>query len=813
MLSRAFNNLPISIKLIALALVTTLVALITAVTAILVYNQYAHAALLQQDLGVIATQFSNRNAQAVFDGDTAAIDISLTSLSGREAIEVACIYRAVSDTAKPDIRLMAFRPSADECPRPDGDQLPVGLLAGKDHYAIIEPVILNGSVVGYVHLRMSLKDMQRRLEQSAAVFLVVSVFATAMSLLLAVIFSARLLRPLTELGKAARLVAREENYSLRVQRLSNDEVGEVVESFNQMLEVIEQENLRLRESEEKFRLISETSKVGIFQLNTAGECIYVNGEMSAITGLHATDILKHGWLSTVHEDDRQRAEDQLRLLMHSGRAVALDVRLQVASHVKWISGHINQLLNADGTSIGYLGTIADISDLKEAHGQLEQMAFYDTLTGLANRRLFRNRLEYLLANLTRGQGGVALMLIDLDHFKNINDTRGHDSGDDFLCEVADRLRGCVRQSDTVARLGGDEFAIIIANSGDSLAVSAVASKVRDVINRPFVCGGQEMRMTTSIGISLAPDDGRSAEQLIKNADLALYQAKDEGRDNFKFFTREMNTRLVEHLSLIQDLRTALEHNQFFMQYQPQINLANGSLVGFEALIRWQHPNRGLVSPAVFIPIVEETDMIIPLGRWILRAACKELRRLNSAELVGSNVVMTVNLSVKQLLDEELAPYVKTTLQEFDLQPHQLELELTETMLMENLTQTVQALQRIKDLGVSISIDDFGTGYSSLGYLKRLPVNLIKVDRSFVMDIPDDRDDMEITAAVIAMAHKLGYKVVAEGVETQAQLDFLRRSDCDYGQGFLFSKAIDGAVLDRYCQALRDTHRDSAPQAR
>jgi EAL domain-containing protein (putative c-di-GMP-specific phosphodiesterase class I) len=318
------------------------------------------------------------------------------------------------------------------------------------------------------------------------------------------------------------------------------------------------------------------------------------------------------------------------------------------------------------------------------------------------------------------------------------------------------------------------------------------------LSKPTLIDDEEVTVSASLGISVAPEDTTEAEVLIKNADMALYRAKDDGRNNFKFFTVEMNILLIAHLNLVQQLRHAIDQQSFLLHFQPQVDLNSGQLVGFEALVRWQHAERGLVSPLEFIPVAEETGLIIPLGRWILRAACQQMRALCDAKLVGNRTVMTVNLSLKQFEDTQLVRYIGEVLVECGLRPAQLELELTESMLMENLDKTLETLQNIKALGIGLSIDDFGTGYSSLSYLKRLPVNVIKVDRSFVMDIPGDTDDMEITAAVIAMAHKLRYKVVAEGIETEAQHRFLRESGCDYGQGYYFSRPLPPAELIEFC---------------
>src|SRR5690606_26899576 len=329
----------------------------------------------------------------------------------------------------------------------------------------------------------------------------------------------------------------------------------------------------------------------------------------------------------------------------------LDCSLMLSDgSVKWVTGDVAPMQDAEDQQIGYLGTLSDISELKQAYDQLEQMAFYDTLTGLANRRLFRNRLEHMLSNIPRTGTGVALILIDLDHFKHVNDSMGHDSGDSLLTVISERLKHCVRFTDTVARLGGDEFAVILPNVPDTLTVSAVAEKILHSLSKPVLLDDQEVGISASRGISMAPEDSNSAEVLIKNADLALYKAKDEGRNSFEFCTTEMSTLLVKHLNLVAQLRQAIDAQALHLQYQPQIDLLTGQLVGFEALVRWNHKERGLISPAEFIPAAEETSLIIPLGRWILRTACQQMKALNDSRLINNRAVMAVNLSIKQFDD-------------------------------------------------------------------------------------------------------------------------------------------------------------------
>jgi len=422
---------------------------------------------------------------------------------------------------------------------------------------------------------------------------------------------------------------------------------------------------------------------------------------------------------------------------------------------------------------------------KSAEERLAYLAQFDTLTGLPNRHLFRDRLMQTMAQAQRGDWPMAVLFIDLDRFKLVNDSLGHAAGDKLLQEAAARLGKCLRSGDTVGRLGGDEFGAILADLRDPADTALVAQKIIDALAQPFTIEGQEAFISASIGITLYPEDSADAGALIMNADTAMYRAKEQGRSNYQYFMREMNERSLQRVQLDGALRRALERNEFRLYYQPKADLATGRICGIEALLRWQHPERGLVSPAEFIPVLEDTGMIVPVGEWVLRTACEQARAWQDAGLTVP--VISVNLSARQFQQKNLDATVRGILEQTGIDPGMVELEITESLLMHDPEGAEKILHSLKESGVKLSVDDFGTGYSSLGYLKRFPLDTLKIDRTFVRDITANSDDAMLTLAIISLAHNLRLNVIAEGVETEAQVDFLALHACDQIQGFYFCR--------------------------
>jgi diguanylate cyclase (GGDEF)-like protein/PAS domain S-box-containing protein len=532
----------------------------------------------------------------------------------------------------------------------------------------------------------------------------------------------------------------------------------------------------------------------------ANRCIVsVNKAYTAISGYSATEVTGLPTELTSAEVHGQTFFSTLwRTVGQTGRWQGEILRRRKNGEAYPSLSSISAVKDPSGTATHYVLVFNDISSFKQYEAKLEFLAHHDALTQLPNRALFLDRLQESLKRANRHHKTIGLLFIDLDRFKTINDSLGHQIGDELLRAVAQRLTACVRASDVVARLGGDEFTVLLDELSDVKDAGMIAAKVLAALANPILSGGHELAVSGSIGISCYPQDGGDAETLLKSADLAMYNAKEAGRNMYRYFAAEMNMRVQETLVMTNDLRRALQNREFVLHYQPRYHLASGRITGMETLIRWQHPELGLVPPGKFIPLAEETGLIIPIGEWVIRAACEQLKYWRSIGL--AKLRLAVNLSPRQFEQEDLARRISSILREAGLDGTHLEVEITEGMAMKDPVATVSMLQELKAAGIAVSIDDFGTGYSSLNYLKRFPIDHLKIDRSFVSDLEKNPDDLAIVRTIIALAKGLGLSVIAEGVETEGQAKLLRMFGCDDGQGYLFSKPLPAEDIDRLLNA-------------
>ncbi|MCP5268182.1 MAG: EAL domain-containing protein [Zoogloeaceae bacterium] len=544
------------------------------------------------------------------------------------------------------------------------------------------------------------------------------------------------------------------------------------------------------------RVISDSSE-GIIITDAESRIIDVNTTFEEITGYTLDEVRgKNPRLLSSGRQDKAFYQKMWQSINDTGawRGELWNRRKNGEVFPEWLS--LSAIRDEYGKVSHYVCVFTDVTEAKAREARIQHMAHHDFLTGLPNRILLIDRFRQAEAAAQRNDGRYALLFIDLDRFKNVNDTLGHTIGDQLLCDVASRLVGTVRATDTISRQGGDEFIILLSDIDSPETVAHVARKVMAALSEPFRLGGHQITVTPSIGISVSPEDGDDLDSLLKHADLAMYDAKQQGRNNYQFFRREMNARSLEMLLMESDLRLALKKGEFVLHYQPQRDVTTGQIAGVEALLRWQHPERGLVSPADFIPMAEDTGLIVPIGQWVLETACRQLVQWRATG--WSHLRMAVNLSAVQFRQTNLVEQVRHLLDAEQLPADALELEVTESILMSDAERTALILNEFGAMGVTLAIDDFGTGYSSLAYLKRFSVDVLKVDRSFVHNIGSNKGDAAICSAIIGLAHNLHLMVVAEGVETQAQYDWLAANGCHIIQGYFTGRP---APADRCLPAL------------
>jgi diguanylate cyclase (GGDEF)-like protein/PAS domain S-box-containing protein len=581
------------------------------------------------------------------------------------------------------------------------------------------------------------------------------------------------------------------------------ERGEITHyvAINQDITERKNDENALRQAEEKYRSIFEDAVVGIFQATPEGRLLNTNRAFARMHGYDSPEEI----IDKSFEKGRpliirpEQFEDWSRQLQQHGvmRSSEVEVQCKDGSR-KWVLVNLRAVRDHDGKIVFHEGTVEDITERKLAQEQVDYLAYYDALTGLPNRMMLHERLNSALSAAARRGSRVAVLFLDLDRFKIINDSLGHSFGDLLLQQVASRLQNEIRQHDTVARVGGDEFLIVLTDILSVAEIEVICARIVKSLTGEFAIREHTLNVTCSLGVSIYPQHGNDGETLIKNADAAMYRAKDQGCNIYCFFTDEISAKVVERLNLENSLRLAIDREELFLTYQPQINIETGGIIGLEALVRWQHPERGLVMPDTFIRIAENSGLIISLGEWVLKTACRQMKEWQDC---GLRVVpVAVNVSALQFRQNGFRDLIRQVLADTGLAPELLELELTESLLLSNADVMFEVLQNLKDMGLKLVIDDFGTGYSSLSYLRQFPVSKLKIDRSFIRDITVNPDDAAITTAIISLSKGLNLKVIAEGVETEDHLSFLRKHQCDEYQGYFFSRPLKAediaCLLDR-----------------
>jgi diguanylate cyclase (GGDEF)-like protein/PAS domain S-box-containing protein len=573
--------------------------------------------------------------------------------------------------------------------------------------------------------------------------------------------------------------------------------------------------LALRDSEDRLTRVQRAARIGSWDWDIETNQLHLSEEACRIYGLphHEADIVRDRFLKLLHPADYQRVAGTVAQALRDSQAYSIDYRITRPDGRECFVHDLAEPVADDaGRPIRVRGTVQDISEREKAESQIRMLAYHDALTGLPNRERFKEQAVDAISAARRVGTKMALIYLDLDHFKRINETLGHTAGDTVLRGVAKALTRIVRGTDIVAkvdaetsvstslaRLGGDEFTIMLTGLSRTDAAARVAKRIKDALSRPLTIHDREYVVTGSMGIATFPDDGKDVDGLLRNADIAMYAAKEDGRNTYRFFSKEMNARMLDRLALESDLRTALDREQLVLHFQPLVEAVTRKVVGLEALVRWQHPERGLIPPLAFIGIAEETGLIVPLGEWVIVKACEQAKAWQDAGLPPVRV--SVNITSQQLSQSDLVATVRRALDATSLAGQYLEFEITEGTLTRDVNETRRTLRELKEVGLTLSVDDFGTGYSSMAYLKRFPLDALKIDRSFIRDLGVDTNNAAITRAVIALAKALDLATVAEGVELEEQLSFLVEEGCDLIQGYLISRPMPADKITEFL-----THR-------
>lgn len=792
------RNLSLRANLIFLILATSVLAVLLASVGFGIYErQNYRASAIRETTALADTVAANTAASLAFD-DPATARVMLGALATEPNVIDARLYDNAgiifAEYRDPDRKADIVSPGL----RPDGAYF------GRQSLTLFRGVRLNGDRTGSIALVFDLSEMRSQLLQYAKIAFLVLLVSVLATLLVSIKLAVSIGGPLVQLAAVARLVSTNQDYSLRATIRAGGETGLLIRSFNDMLTQIESRERALKDSEERYALAARGANDGLWDWDLASDRIYFSPRWNHMLGYPVSEVWSgmEEWFYHIHADDRERV--RAGIFAHRDGKTAEFVSEYRMRHSSggyvWTLSRGIAVRNPSGKAIRMAGSQTDITEGKIS----------DPLTHIPNRLYFIDRLESAI-EASREQGSLfAVLFIDLDQFKAVNDSLGHAAGDELLVDVAGRLRNGMRNrsrspkeaKSVVARLGGDEFAILITDMRNLADSGIVAARSLERLGEPFYIEGRYVSVSASIGVALGSPES-TPETLLRDADTAMYHAKANGKSRFEFFNDAMRELVVARFEVEIGLRQAIDNQQLVLHYQPIVSLIDKRISGFEALVRWNHPERGIILPGEFIPIAEESDLIMLLGRWVLRESCRQMSEWhrNFASVVPFTI--NVNVSSRQLSDCRLVEDVEFALAESGLKPEFLFIEVTESSLIENIEQTITTLDRLKAMNIRLEIDDFGTGYSSLSYLRRLSFDMLKIDRSFVSELSADSDGLDIVKAIVEMAHSLKLEVIAEGVETEEQLSQLRRLGCNYVQGFLFSAPVPSAEAAALYEGTRE----------
>jgi diguanylate cyclase (GGDEF)-like protein/PAS domain S-box-containing protein len=793
------RNFSIRANLILLILSASALAVLLASFAFGVYERNNYRSSAVRELTALADTLGANTAASLAFNDQKTAEEMLGALATEPHILAAFLYNidgsAFAEYRRPSNRTSLVFPAL----RPDG-----AYFDGKS-LTLFRGVLLNRERTGSIALSFDLSDLRSRLLEYAKIAFLVLILSVVATLLASWRLAASIGNPLVQLADVARRVSTDKNYSVRATIRAGGETGLLIQSFNEMLSRIESRERALKESEERYALAARGANDGLWDWNLANDQIYFSPRWNHMLGYPVSGVWSgpEEWFSHIHVGDRER------------------VRAGIVAHRDGKTPEFVSEYRMRHKSGGYIWTLSRGIAVRDPSGKAVRMAgsqtditegkISDALTHIPNRLYFIDRLESAIET-AREQGALfAVLFIDLDQFKSVNDSLGHAAGDELLIDVAGRLRAGMRASSrpgdqansVVARVGGDEFAILLTHMRTETEPSIVAGRILERLNEPFYLEGRHVSVSASIGIALGSSRSTS-EGLLRNADTAMYHAKANGKARFDFFNEAMRERVIARFEIETGLRKAIDMQQLVLHYQPIISTIDDRICGFEALVRWNHPERGLIPPGEFIPIAEESDLIILLGRWVLHQSCRQMAEWHKKFPSVIPLTINVNVSSRQLKDSRLVEDVQFALAESGLNPESLSIEVTESSLLENTEQTLTTLNRLKAMNIRLEIDDFGTGYSSLSYLRRLPFDTLKIDRSFISELSSGTDGLDIVKAIVEMAHSLRLEVIAEGVETDEQLCQLRELGCKYVQGFLFSRPVDTEAAEHLYREIRES---------